>query len=81
MSVRQARLRPEFASDYPGIPAGTWMAAADMGLALLRAHLVSPTPPKLGGRLMDEAKFEFRGGRPREGDAEVQTRFGEVAAG
>ncbi|MCL4867123.1 MAG: hypothetical protein KJZ47_14610 [Gemmatimonadales bacterium] len=80
MTIRQARLRPEFASDYPGIPAGTWMPAADMGFALLRAHLVSPTPPKLGGRLMDEAKFEFQGGRPREPDAPPRTRQGESGA-
>ena len=25
MTVRQARLRPEYAADYPGIPAGTWL--------------------------------------------------------
>ena len=81
MNVRQARLRPQYASDYPGIPVDTWLPAADMGFALLRAHLVSPTPPKLGSRLMDESKFEFQGGRPREGDADQQTRHGEVVAG
>lgn len=81
MSVRQARLRPEYASDYPGIPAGTWLPAADMGFALLRAHLVSPTPPALGSRLMDESRFEFQGGRAREGNGTAQTRQGEAGAG
>jgi hypothetical protein len=80
MTARQARLRPEFAADYPGIPAGTWLPAADMGFALLRAHLVSPQPPELGGRLMDDSKFEFQGGRPRESDGPERTRHGEADA-
>jgi hypothetical protein len=80
MTRREARLRPEFASEYPGIPAGTWMPAADMGFAILRAHLVSASPPKLGSRLMDEAKFEFKGGAPRKPDAPMQPRQGMAGA-
>jgi hypothetical protein len=42
------------------------MPAADIGAALLYNHLHSPTPPRLGSRLLDETHFEFRGGAPRE---------------
>ncbi len=70
---REARLRPEHASEYPGVPAGVWMAAADIGAALLFNHLHSAQPPQLGSRLLDEAHFEFRGGAPRE-RVEVRSR-------
>ena len=72
--VREARLRPEFGGRYPNVPAGTWMPAADMGAALLVAHLASPAPVPLGHRLMDEAHFEFRGGAPRGTPAGTRTR-------
>lgn len=72
--VREARLRPEFAGSYPNVPAGNWLPAADMGAALLLAHLASPTPVPLGQRLMDDAHFEFRGGAPREYAAGARTR-------
>lgn len=80
MHVRLARLRPEFAADFPGVPAGSWIPAADMGLALLRTHLSAATPPKLGSRLMDESRFEFKGGAPRAPDAPMQSRQGEAGA-
>ena len=53
--TREARLRPEFAHVYPGVPAGVWMPAADMGAALLMAHLQLSVLPRLGNRLLDEA--------------------------
>lgn len=62
---REARLRPQFADRYPGVPPGAWMPAADLGAALLVSHLHSATPPRLGSRLLDETHFEFRGGAPR----------------
>jgi len=74
---REARLRPEFAIQYPNVPAGIWMPAADMGTALLLSHLHSAEPPRLGSRLMDERHFEFRGGAPRGPDSAVRTRHGE----
>lgn len=79
-SQREARLRPEYANLYPNVPAGIWMPAADMGVALLRAQLAATTPARLGSRLMDEAQFEFRGGRPRAPDTSVRSRLGEPGA-
>jgi hypothetical protein len=74
---REARLRPEFADRYPDVPAGLWMPAADMGAALLLAHLHSASPPRLGSRLMDERHFEFRGGGSRDVIPHPRTRHGE----
>ena len=62
---REARLRPEFAPLYPGIPVDTWLPAADLGATLLMHHLRAPAPPELGNRLLDESHFEFRGGASR----------------
>jgi len=74
---REARLRPEFASLYPGIPVGTWLPAADLGATLLMHHLRAPSPPELGSRLLDESHFEFRGGASRGKGAAERTRYGE----
>ena len=74
---REARLRPEFASLYPGIPVNTWLPAADLGATLLMNHLRAPSPPELGNRLLDESHFEFRGGTPRGKGAADRTRYGE----
>ena len=52
--VREARLRPAFASEYPGLAPGVWYIAATVASALRLAK-----EPCL--RLSDE-HFEFRGG-------------------
>lgn len=75
--TREARLRPEYAQLYPGVPAGVWMAAADMGAALLMAHLQLSVVPRLGNRLLDEQHFEFRGGGNRGAQSGERTRSGE----
>ena len=74
---REARLRPEFATLYPGIPVDTWLPAADLGATLLMHHLRAPAPPELGNRLLDESHFEFRGGASRGKGAAERTRRGE----
>lgn len=62
-SIREARLRPEHAAIYPGVPAGEWVAAATLAKQILTG-LVSRegAPPLINARLMDDAHFEFRGG-------------------
>ena len=75
--TREARLRPEYAHLYPGVPAGVWMPAADMGAALLMAHLQLSVVPRLGNRLLDELHFEFRGGGNRGHQSGERTRSGE----
>jgi hypothetical protein len=65
-TIREARLRPEFAEHYPSLQAGVWMPASDLGRQLLLWHLASGRPPE-GERLMSEEHFEFRGGARRDG--------------
>jgi hypothetical protein len=60
---RQARLRLQFASLYPGIMAGEWMPAW-----LLAERLVAMAEQRgahADERVCDPAHIEFRGGGPR----------------
>jgi hypothetical protein len=75
-SVREARLRPEHAATYPGVPAGEWLPAAALARQILTG-LVSREgqPPQINARLMNDRHFEFRGGesspRPRRNSRAV----------
>jgi hypothetical protein len=67
---RQARLRPEYASLYPGVESGLWEDAADLAEQMLTQHLLRPGPGfMLSGRVLPVEHLEFRGGdsagRPR----------------
>jgi hypothetical protein len=73
-SIREARLRPEFAYLYPNLVAGEWQAASDVGAKMLLWQLRSGRPPRLGERLLTEKHFEFRGGRERGGPTPLRTR-------
>jgi hypothetical protein len=59
--IREARLRPEYASLYPGVEPGIWLPATTVGQQLLLWHLATSVTPQ-GERLMAEEHFEFRGG-------------------
>ena len=73
-SIREARLRPQYASLYPALEPGTWQPATAIGRQLLLWHLTAPSLPD-GERLMSEEHFEFRGGSRREkAEAGVRTR-------
>jgi hypothetical protein len=62
---RQARLRPEYASLYPGLEPGLWEEAEDLAEQLLTQHLLRPSPGfGLSGRVLPGDHFEFRGGDP-----------------
>jgi hypothetical protein len=79
-SIREARLRPQYASLYPALEAGTWQPASAIGRQLLLWHLTASIPPE-GERLMSEEHFEFRGGAPRNGaDANARTRHADRPA-
>jgi hypothetical protein len=66
--MRLARLRPEFASRYPGLDAGSWYPAASVAAYFRSWLLRHPGPGQSGDpmRGLDTAHFEFRGGAPRE---------------
>ncbi len=68
-SVREARLKREFAHLYPGLVPDTWLSAGLIADTILTG-LVSPpgSGKRIEARLLDDAHFEFRGGGgpPRE---------------
>jgi hypothetical protein len=62
-SVREARLRPEFADQYSGLEPGVWMSAAGLAEQLITRLLREGVPDEdLPRRVLDPAHFEFRGG-------------------
>ena len=75
-NIREARLRPEYASLYPGVDAGVWLPATTVGQKLLLWHLAKSVTPQ-GERLMAEEHFEFRGGRGVESRNGARTRAGD----
>jgi hypothetical protein len=72
-NVREARLRPEYASVYPSLEPGVWLPASTIGQKLLLWHLATAATPQ-GERLMAEEHFEFRGGRGAEVRDGARTR-------
>ena len=77
--MREARLKPEYASLYPEIEPGVWQPAA-----LVSARRLARTPSAGDAaslaRLLDERHFEFRGDRPRPSLA-ARTRRTDPAGG
>ena len=72
-NVREARLRPEYASLYPGLEPDIWLPATTVGQKLLIWHLANSVTPQ-GERLMTEEHFEFRGGPGAESRNGARTR-------
>jgi hypothetical protein len=71
ISAREARLRPEHAPLYPGIPLGEWLPAAPLADRVLAGRLLRGASSALQGRVLVEEHFEFRGGDPaRQGERE-----------
>ncbi|MGH7528646.1 MAG: hypothetical protein ACREMX_18280 [Gemmatimonadales bacterium] len=76
---RQARLKPEFAHLYPGIPPGEWQPAAVMADRVLALRLQAG---KAGEVLRDRAlsgeHFEYRGALSGEArDRQTRSRRGD----
>ena len=64
--IRLVRLRPEFASLYPGLDPMVWETATELAARLLAQHALRPSPGyMLGNRVLPEEHFEFQGGTPR----------------
>jgi hypothetical protein len=76
-NVREARLRPEYASVYPSLEPGVWLPASTIGQKLLLWHLATAATPQ-GERLMAEEHFEFRGGRVAEVRDGARTRANDL---
>ena len=62
-SVREARLRQEFASMYTGIEPGKWFSAAGLAEQLIARLLrEGVSDDELPHRVLDPSHVEFRGG-------------------
>jgi hypothetical protein len=68
--AREARLRPDFAEQYPGVEPDVWFTAATLAEHLL-ARMLREGKADLARipRLLDPAHFEFRGGEGPSGGA------------
>jgi hypothetical protein len=66
MAVREARLRPEWAGLYPGLPVGRWIVAARLVPLVLRHRLQGERAWESARRILVDEHFEFRGGRSRD---------------
>lgn len=69
-SPREARLKPEFADQYPGLVPGVWHPAASIAAYLLTRQrtLGAADPLAPPARAIPTEHFEFRGGSPATGD-------------
>ena len=72
-TIREARLRPQFAALYPGLEPGVWLPASTIGQKLLLWHLATARTPQ-GERLMTDEHFEFRGGPSADSRNGARTR-------
>jgi [ribosomal protein S18]-alanine N-acetyltransferase len=64
-SMREARLRPEFADLYPTLTPGQWEPAARVAeVVLARLLLLEISEAPLRDRVLNEEHFEFRGETP-----------------
>lgn len=61
-TIRQARLRPEFATLYPGLAAGEWASARALADYVLANIVDGPPPPddSLRRRVLPPDHFDFR---------------------
>jgi len=64
VSVREARLKPEYAEDYPEITPEVWMRATELAKSLI-ARVYARRHEGRHTRTFDPTHFEFRGGDPR----------------
>ncbi|HEU4698553.1 MAG TPA: hypothetical protein VFS40_05200 [Gemmatimonadales bacterium] len=65
-SIREARLRPEYAALYPYLHAGIWAPAARMAAAIIERVALTGLPRGVDpdARIMSDEHFEFRSGDP-----------------
>jgi hypothetical protein len=66
---RQARLRPEYAALYPGVPVDEWRPIGELLDCVAAARLRGGrrSGELLSSRLLDDRYFEFRGVGDRPG--------------
>jgi hypothetical protein len=70
---REARLRPESAHLFPGVPSGVWVQAATMSDIVWSRRLQRAEPADFSTRVLSPEHFEFRHGG-EEGESTVLRR-------
>jgi hypothetical protein len=71
--VREARLREEFAAEYPGLIPGVWMPVADLAISLVQRVYARRNEGRYT-RTFDPTHFEFRGGNTEPRSPGSRTR-------
>jgi hypothetical protein len=77
---REARLRPEYVTLYPGVPANEWKPIGELLDCVASARLRGGrrSGELLSGRPLDDRHFDFRGGGDRPSGAEGRpSRLGD----
>jgi hypothetical protein len=64
--VRRARVRPGFAGMHPEVVPGVWMSANKAAQLVRSANRRKRREVVLGGRVLSDEHFEFRGGKRSE---------------
>ncbi len=59
-SIRETRLRPQYADEYPGIIPGVWLPAAEIARKLVERNHARRRQQRYT-RTFDPRHFEFRG--------------------
>ncbi|MBA3344748.1 MAG: hypothetical protein H0T44_05525 [Gemmatimonadales bacterium] len=78
-TAREARLRPEYAAQYPALQANIWIPAAEVGAKLLLWQVQQQGTSALNSRILDGRHFDFRGGWYRGEETELRTRASDPA--
>ncbi len=74
MDVREARLKEEFAAQYPGIPPEVWLPVAELARKLVERHQSGRKAGRFT-RTFDPTHFEFRGGASERRSRGSRTRI------
>jgi hypothetical protein len=73
-SQRQARLRAEYAEQYPGLQPGVWFAAVSVSELLIARARTRRGTRDFAQRSLNPRHFEFRGGLNGESRSSLKSR-------
>jgi hypothetical protein len=73
MDVREARLKEEYAGEYPGLAPGVWMRVSDIARTLVERARARRREGRFT-RTFDPTHFEFRGGSKTPRSPAVRSR-------
>ena len=73
MDAREARLKEEFAAEYPGITPEVWIPVAELARKLVERHNQGRKLARFT-RTFDPTHFDFRGGAQQQRSRSARTR-------